>query len=188
MFFSHSRLLIGMTICSIYVASIATEVMDMRHPHTPEVQGRTVGAIEGRTTDIMLIAQEGRQRKWQVRCPGRNHRQGWKLFFDSKKRTKAFFWQILAGPLRLWENMHKINQKLLILANKGQLTCFFSAVFCIKCREHLGQFSIFMVFTMATVSRGNFGYFFNLLFLVIGIHYWHQTLHSCCSKNFVGRK
>ena len=57
--FLHSRLLIGMTICSIYVASIATEVMGIEHPLTPEVQGHTVGALEGRPIDMLLIAQEG---------------------------------------------------------------------------------------------------------------------------------
>ena len=57
--FTFVWLLVGMTICSIYVASIATNVMDMKNPTTPDLKGRKVGALAGRPHDLLTISQEG---------------------------------------------------------------------------------------------------------------------------------
>lgn len=57
--FSIFWILIGITICSMFTASLTTEITSAMTPKIPEIQGNKVGWLRGRLYEAMLIAQYG---------------------------------------------------------------------------------------------------------------------------------
>ena len=52
-------ILIGVTVISIFVGTLASEIMQLKKPETPELKGKTVGALEDRLFESLIIAQHG---------------------------------------------------------------------------------------------------------------------------------
>ena len=52
-------ILIGITICSIFVASLSTTIMASQNPPTPDMMGARVGLLKGRVQEAVVIAQHG---------------------------------------------------------------------------------------------------------------------------------
>ena len=57
--FSIFWILIGITICSIFTASLTTEITSAATPETPEVVGNAIGWFRGRLYEATIIAQYG---------------------------------------------------------------------------------------------------------------------------------
>ena len=52
-------IIVGMTICSIFTATITSEFIDARRPANTDMVGRPVGVLKGRTHDIAVVGEHG---------------------------------------------------------------------------------------------------------------------------------